>query len=136
MVEGVRVADQSDAQLVRDAYAAFIKGDMETFGKTVADGIATHFPGRNPLAGDRHSKAEFFEMLGQIAEQTLGTFRLEVRDIAGGDEHVVALVEFGGERNGKTLSGEGVQVWRVESGKIVEGLFLSNDVYATDEFWS
>jgi ketosteroid isomerase-like protein len=88
------------------------------------------------LAGDRHSKEEFFELLGEIAEQTSGTFRQEVRDVFGRDETVVGLIRFQAERNGKALSGDGVQVWRVEIGQAVEVVLLAYDPYALDEFWS
>ena len=119
--KGADVADQSNVQIVREVYDAFVKGDMETLGKLLADDIVWHVVGRNPVAGDRRSKEEVFQFFGQIAELSSGTFRLDVRAVFGGDETVVGLATFQAERDGKTLSGDAVQVWRVENGKVVDG---------------
>jgi ketosteroid isomerase-like protein len=75
-------------------------------------------------------------LLAQLAEQTSGTLRVEVRDVFGRDENVVALVTYHAERNGKTISDDAVHVWRVENGKAVEDVILVYDPYAADEFWS
>jgi ketosteroid isomerase-like protein len=133
---GHEVADQSNVQVVREAYDAFTKGEMETFGKLLADGITWRIPGRNPLAGVYHSKEDVFRFLRQVAESSSGTFRLEVRSVFGSDDTVVGLVTLQGERNGKTFVGDAAQVWRVEKGKAVEFVNLEYDPYATDEFWS
>jgi ketosteroid isomerase-like protein len=134
--KGAEVADQSNVQLVRDAYEAFGTGDMEAVGKAFAEDIVWRIPGRYPLAGVYHSKAGFFDLAGRLYEQTSGTFRQEVRDVFGRDETVVALLTLQAERNGKTFSGDAVQVWRVENGKAVEVVALNYDPYALDEFWS
>jgi ketosteroid isomerase-like protein len=128
--------DQSNVQVVRGVFDAFGKGDMEAVGNALADDIVWRWPGRHPLAGDRHSKGELFKLLGQLAEETSGTERVEIRDIAGGDENVIVLVTVQAERHGKTLTTDGVQVWRVENGKAVEVVDLSYDPYAMDDFFS
>jgi uncharacterized protein len=129
------MADQSNVQLIRDMYDAFLKGDMEAVGNVLADDIVVHLPGRHPLAGDRRSKEEFFVLLGQMAELT-SRLSAEVRDVVGGDEHVLGLITEQLERNGKTLSVDVVEVWKVENGKAVEVVTLACDPYALDEFWS
>jgi uncharacterized protein len=102
--KGADVADQQNVQLVRGVFDAFSKGDMNAVGKVLAGDIVWRWPGRHPLAGDRHSKEELFKLLGQVAEETSGTERVELRGIAGGDENVVVLVTVQAERNGKTLA--------------------------------
>jgi uncharacterized protein len=77
-----------------------------------------------------------FELFVQIAEQTGGTFRLDVQEVGGGNGFVTALVSFEAERNGKRISGDGVQVGRIEGGMVAEFWAFTNDTYATDEFWS
>jgi ketosteroid isomerase-like protein len=72
------MAESTNVQLIRDANDAFGKGDMQMLEKAFADDVVVHFTGRNPLAGDRHSRGEFFELLGQVAEQTSGTYRQEI----------------------------------------------------------
>jgi ketosteroid isomerase-like protein len=125
-----------NVDIVRKGYEAFIKGDMETARSVFANDVLYRVPGRSPHAGDYHGADEVFEFLGKVAELTSGTFRLEIRDIIGRDENVVALLTVSGERKGKKYSANGVDVWRVENGKAVEGITLSYDLYSADEFWS
>jgi ketosteroid isomerase-like protein len=134
--KGAEVTDQSNVQIIHDIYDAFVKGDMETLGQLFADDIVWRDPGRNPLAGVYHSKEEVFQFFGRVAELSSGTFRLEVRAVFGCDETVVGLATLQAERNGKTHSGDAVQVWKVKNGKAVEFVNLEYDPYAADEFWS
>jgi uncharacterized protein len=117
-------------------YEAFAKGDMAGVSKVSADDIVWRWPGRHPLARDGHSREQLFETLGQIAQETSGTFRIELRDVVGFDGRVVALLTVQAERNGRRLSVDGVHVFRVENGKAVEALYIYDDPYAVDEFFS
>jgi ketosteroid isomerase-like protein len=128
--------DRADVELIRNAYAAFTKGDMATVDRAFADDIQWHIGGRSPLAGDRKSKQEVFEFFGLLAERSSGTFALEVEDVLGGDRYVSVIVTEQGTRNGRALAGRHAHLWRVENGKAVEFWDASFDPYADDEFWS
>jgi len=128
--------DNPNVELIRNAYDAFIKGDLEIVSQAFADDIVWTVPGRSPLAGVRHSKQEVFEFFGLLADRSGGTFNVEVHDVVGGNEHVVALATEHGERNGKTLNVFSSHVWRVRNGKAAEFIGMSADPYASDEFWS
>jgi ketosteroid isomerase-like protein len=121
--------------LVRNGYEAFSKGDMQTVDQTFADDIQWHIPGRSQVAGDYKGKAEVFGFFGRLVDLTGGSFRLELHDVIGNDEHVVALVESHGEREGKTLNDRAVHVWHVKDGKATEFWGHSGDQYTDDEFW-
>jgi uncharacterized protein len=126
----------SNVELIRDAYEAFIKGDLETVDRAFADNVVFRVLGRNPLAGVRHTKQEVFGFFGELSERTGGTFQLEVHNVLGGDDQVVVLVTERGERNGKRLESPSAHVWRVEDGRAVEFVALYEDPYAGDDFWS
>jgi ketosteroid isomerase-like protein len=130
------MADHPNAELVRRGYAAFSRGDMDTINEIFADDIVWHIPGRSPLAGDYKGKNEVFGFFGQLAERSGGTFSLDVHDILGNDEHVVAMTHEQAERGGRSLDVHGVHVWHVRDGKAVEFWGLADDVYAEDDFWS
>lgn len=51
--KGTDTSDNSSVEVVRTAYEAFIKGDLETVGNALAEDIKWHLPGRNPLSGAR-----------------------------------------------------------------------------------
>ena len=77
-----------------------------------------------------------FALFGKVAEMTGGTFRLEVHDVVGNDEHVAVLAESHGEREGKSLHDRGVQIFHVQGGKATEFWGYAGDQYAVDQFWS
>ena len=123
-------------ELARRGYAAFASGDMGTLNELFADDIVWHVGGRSPLAGDYKGKDAVFGFFARTMEITNGTFRLEVHDILANDEHVVGLSTATGQRDGKSLHDNAVQVLHVNDGKVTESWLHPGDVYATDEFWS
>ena len=89
------------------------------------------------MAGQIHTKEEVFKWLGQLADETGGTLRIvEVRDIHGCGDNVVALARFEARRNGKSLAWDVAQIGRVVNGKAVEAQGLTYDQYALDELMS
>jgi ketosteroid isomerase-like protein len=130
------MAEHANVELVRDAYDAFVKGDMEAVGKAFADDIVVHDQGRSPFAGDYVSKDEVFRLFGRLAEMTAGTFHQEIDDIIGNDTKVVVLGTERAERNGRQMSSPSALVWRIEDGKIVEAWSYYTDQYTRDEFYN
>jgi ketosteroid isomerase-like protein len=92
--------------------------------------------GRSPFAGGYTGMAEVLGWLGRSAEVSGGTLRVELHDVIGNDDHVVALVNVRAEREGKTLDDNSVQVFHVKDGKVTEVWTHPADVYVEDEFWS
>jgi ketosteroid isomerase-like protein len=121
--------------LIRRGYEAFATGDMATLDGLFADDIVWHAPGRSQLAGTYRGKEEVFGTFQKVAELTGGTFKLEIHTILADDEHAVVLARSTGEREGKTLDDNAVQVFHVKDGKVTEQWLYPGDVYAADEFW-
>jgi uncharacterized protein len=121
--------------LIRKGYESFAVGDMAALSDLFADDIIWHAPGRNQLAGTLRGKEELFDYLKKFVELTGGTFKLEIHTVLADDEHVVVLARATGEREGRTLDDNGVQVFHVKNGKITEQWLYPGDVYAGDEFW-
>jgi ketosteroid isomerase-like protein len=122
-------------ELIRKGYESFAVGDMAALSELLADDIIWHTPGRNQLAGTLHGKEELFDYLKKFVELTGGTFKLEIHTVLADDEHVVVLARATGEREGRTLDDNGVQVFHAKNGKITEQWLYPGDVYAGDEFW-
>lgn len=123
--------------LVREAFAAFGRGDIEALQRQyLAPDICWHFPGRSALAGDHEGVARVAEMLGRPSELSGGTHRIELHDVIGNDEHVVALHTTRAERAGRQLEVNAVHVFHVRDGKVTEAWTHHGDLYSVDEFWS
>ena len=121
--------------LVRKGYGAFASADMATLDELFADDIVWHSPGRNRLSGDFVGKEAVFGQFAQVAELTGGTFSLEIHDVLANDTHAVALIRAKGERQGRRLDDDSVQVFHIANGKVTEQWLQPGDAYASDEFW-
>jgi uncharacterized protein len=78
--------------LVRQAYEAQARGDVETYIGLLSDDFVLHLSGHSRIAGDYRGKDEIWLHLREIAELSSGTFQTEVHDVLADDEHVVGLV--------------------------------------------
>jgi ketosteroid isomerase-like protein len=122
-------------ELVRRGYEAFGAGDMATLNELFADDIVWHAPGRNQLAGTYRGKDEVFGTFKKVAELSGGTFKLDIHAILADDEHAVVLARATGEREGRTLDDNSVQVFHIKDGKVTEQWLHPGDAHASDEFW-
>jgi ketosteroid isomerase-like protein len=124
-------------ELVREGFAAFGRGDVDALQhKFFAEGVRYHVPGRSALGGDYEGVAQVLEWLGRQFELSAGTIRAEVHDVVANDEHAVALFTVRGERAGKQVEDNSVQVFHFRDGKVSEVWSHPADLYAMDEFWS
>ena len=123
--------------LVREAYAAFGRGDMDALRKQYfTDDVRYHVAGRSPLAGDYEGTEQVLQFFARVFEVTGGTFSFELHDVLANDEHAVALVSTRAERAGKELTDNLVQISHLRNGKASEVWTQSADQYASDEFYS
>jgi ketosteroid isomerase-like protein len=126
-----------DVAVVRRGYEAFNTGDMETLTEVFDERASWHTPGRGSLAGDHVGRDATFAYFGQLAGQTRGTFRAELRYLAGDDDgHVLALHHNSGDRDGKHLDVECCLVLELKDGRVIDGREHFGELYAWDDFWS
>jgi ketosteroid isomerase-like protein len=131
------MADHPNAELVRRGLRAFADQDMRAVGELFADDIVWHVPGDSPLSGDYKGKEEVFGFFAKLGELSGGSFRLDVHDVIGNDEHVVALVTASGSRpDGRSLEMRLAQTFHIRNGKVVEFWGLAEDQAAGDAFWA
>jgi hypothetical protein len=129
------MAEHPDAELLRQGYDAFSRGDLETVGALFDDAIEWHVTG-GPLVGTYKGTQQVFGFFGQLFERSGGTFRLEIHDMLANDEHVVVLLRERAEREGRVLDANAVHVWHIRERKAAEFWGIPADVDAFDRFWS
>ena len=123
--------------LVREAYAAFGRGDMDALrDKFFTQDVRYYVTDRSPLAGDYEGVDQVLQFFARIFEMSGGTFSFELHDVLANDEHAVALVTVRAERAGKQLNDNMVQISHLRDGKAYEVWNPATDQYAQDEFWS
>ena len=123
-----------------DIAKAYIKAvqtnDQATLGGIISPDVIWHQPGKNRFSGTHRGMAAVGPMLGAMMEVSKGTFAITRADhyMANGD-WVAITNEFAGEANGIKLKQPGVDLIRIEGGKIVEVKLFSSDQKQEDAFW-
>ncbi|HXX47849.1 MAG TPA: nuclear transport factor 2 family protein [Myxococcota bacterium] len=126
----------ANGELIRDAYAAFARGDVQGALSRFADDIVWHVPGRGPLSRDYRGPDEVLGFFGHFMELSNGTFRLEVDDVLAQGERVVVLCTESARRGGRSWSSPQVHVWTVKDGKATSFREYCGAEQDEDEFWA
>ena len=121
--------------LLRMAYDAQARGDMDAYIDLLSDDVVLHIPGRSRIAGEYRGKEAVRRHFAEVAALSGGTFRTQVHDVLAGDDHVVGLVNAEADREGETAAVPRVHVWHVRDGKLAEVWVHPADQYVYDSFW-
>lgn len=131
------MSDHPNATRIRDLFAAFRGGDLETVRAVIPEHAVWHFPGRRgQLAGTHRGRDAIFGFLLNVRALTDNTFHLDLIDVVANDAHAVVLFDGRAERNGRTLDNPTCLRIRMEQGQAVEVWEFVWDLFAVDEFWS
>jgi len=133
---GGAVTEHPNVELTRQGYEAFAKGDLATLSEMMADGVTWHVLGAGSLTGTYRGREEVFGFFGRLAEETGGTFRLDVHDVLANDEHAVALCTLSASRGEKSIEVPVANVSHMRDGKITEFWSSTTDPQATIDFWT
>ena len=126
-----------NAAIMRRAYEAFNRGDMDTLIDLFDESVVWHLPGRSSMADDYQGREAILAYFGQLGQETEGTFRAQLeRLLADDDDRVVGIQRSTADRNGKHLDVGNCIVFQLKDGRIIDGREHFHDLYAWDEFWS
>jgi hypothetical protein len=126
----------SNVQIVRNAYEAFLSGDMATMGELMSDDIVWHAPGNNALSGTYSGKENVFGFFAKIAEMTDGPMQMDIHDVLANDDHAVTLLTATVSRGGNSVDLRAVHIVHVADGQLTEFWNFQEDQAATDAFWA
>jgi uncharacterized protein len=127
---------RSNTEILRDGYDAFARGDIPAVLDTFAEDITWHVPGRSPLSGDYRGHEEVVGFFTTAMELSGGTLRVELEELVGDGERIVALTTVSAERHGQAWSSPEIHVWHMRNGQTVEFREFQGDQGAEDDFWS
>ncbi len=129
------MAEHANTESLRQGYAAFQAGDMDKLRSLFADDITWHLPGHNHLSGAHHGVDKVLELFMLNFTETDGTFKVELHDALGNDEHAVALATVSGQREGKSLNDRYAHVVHFRDGKVSESWIFGENQDLIDR-WS
>ena len=130
------MAEHPNAALVRKGYEAFAERDMATLRDIFSQEIVWRQSGTSPVSGEHRGRDAALAFLGRLVELSGATIQVELHDLLGNDEHMVALSRETGNRQGKELNVLTAQVYHVRDGKITEAWSVMQDQRHYDDFWS
>ena len=114
--------EAENIQVVKDAYAAFGRGDVQGILDKLDDGIvwqAVYGAGPHvPTAGTRYGKAQVAEFFRQVAEHEIFSL-FEPRNFVASGDKVVALGHYTATtRAGKMVDSDFAMVFTLSNGKV------------------
>ncbi len=122
---------------VKAYFTSLAEGDFAKLGSLLSDDIVWHQPGQGALSKTYRGKSEVFALFGRFMEISKGSFKIDqVYSIMANDEWVAATLHFSAKKAGNVISMNGVDLMRVENGKIKEVFLFSSDQNAEDAFWN
>lgn len=127
------MTDHPNAAIARTAIEAFSRGDMAAMLELVDETVIWHAPGTNRFSGKFEGKAAVIDRFTRMAEAGVVT-ALEIHDVVGNDEHVVALVNATvTSADGRSYQTPQVQAMHIRDGRCVEFWGMNQDQAAMDE---
>jgi ketosteroid isomerase-like protein len=116
------MSEQDNVRLIKEQYAAFQRGDLQSVLDTMTDDIEWITPGPQaflPLAGNRRGREEvtqFFSILSDTNEYSL----FEPLEFIAQGDRVVVLVKAQGtvKATGYSIEAEMVHLFTVRDGKV------------------
>ena len=128
---------QSNAvEVVNLYFSSLANGDLQKLGSLLADDIVWNQPGQGELSGNYRGKGEVFALFGKFMELSNGSFKIDrVDSIMANGEWVAATLHFSAKSKKGEISMNGIDLMRVEDGKIREVRLFSDNQRDEDAFW-
>lgn len=118
-------------------FTALQAGDMGGLDALLADDLVWHQPGKNPFSGRREGKEAVYQMIGGMMTASRGSFAItQATNFASNGGLVAVTIEFSAQAPSGEMKMRGVDLLRIEQGRIKEVWLFSSDQTAEDSFWT
>jgi uncharacterized protein len=125
--------EHPNVALVRQRYDAFKSGDTARMDELLSDDVVWHVGGKSKLSGTYRGKTEVMNLFAKQAQIFGESPRVDVHDIVGNDEHVIAIGTASvDDPDGGTVEWQYANVFHVEGGKAKEVWGLADETSESD----
>ena len=122
-----------NAQRIRDAYDALLRGDLGPLDDLLAEDVEWHEAGRNQLSGVHRGRDAVRRVVQRLGELTEGTLRLDIRTVLADDTHGVVVLRLSARRGDRSIDDVlEMHVHRFADGRVTEWHQAFEDQYAVD----
>ncbi|MEU8567023.1 nuclear transport factor 2 family protein [Streptomyces pathocidini] len=131
------MAEHPDCALVRRGYEAFAQGDLDTLATLFTADVTHHVPGESLIAGHHKGREAVLQLYRRMAEETRGTFRIELqRVMADGRGHVISVHKAYGDRRDRGIEMMNGIFFTIVGGKVSDLDECVKDIDVMNEFWA
>ena len=120
---------------VREAYAAFGRGDLDGYLRSCTEEFAFNVPGDGGIAGTYVGKGGMYDLAGKAMSITGGTFHEEVEEVLANDRYAVVLARHRFTRDGSQKDYRTAHVYEISDGKLVRCFEQPRDPAAFEDAW-
>jgi ketosteroid isomerase-like protein len=120
---------------IREAYAAFGRGDVDGYLRPCTADFTFQVPGRGGISGVYIGKPGLYELAGKAMEITGGTFQEEVEDVLANDRHAVVLARHCFTQGGIAKEYRTAHIYEIRDGKLAYCFEQPRDSACFHEAW-
>jgi len=111
-------------------------GDTDTLFSLFAQDVKWHQPGNHKFSGIKNGVDEVDGMIGKMMQDAEGSLLIKQNGELMENGKLVAMpVRFSASRGTQRMNMEGIDLFKVEEGKITEVWLFSEDQPKEDDFW-
>jgi ketosteroid isomerase-like protein len=124
-------------ETVRQGYAAFASGDMETLMTLYNDDAVHIVPGSSRVSGSHKGKDSILGLYGSLFELSNGTLRIQLDHVlSDGGNRVVSIHTSSLEKDGETFTQTEALLFTLVDGKVAEIVDFFADIALNDRLFS
>jgi len=131
------MSEQSNTELIRNLYAAFARGDVQTILDHCTDDVewTLEAPDVVPFAGQRRGRAEVLKFFEALAT-TQNNNKLSIEVFVAQDDHVATLGRYSGTINatGKSFDSPVAHFFTIRDGRVARFVDLGDTAAMVDSY--
>lgn len=120
---------------IREAYAAFGRGDVDGYLAPCASDFTFNVAGRGGICGVWAGQKGLRELAAKAMAISGGTFNEEVEDVLANDRHAVVLARHCFMRDGSPKDYHTAHIYEIEHGKLARCFEQPRDPAAFHDAW-
>ncbi|HEX9311649.1 MAG TPA: nuclear transport factor 2 family protein [Actinomycetota bacterium] len=124
--------EHPNVRTVREGFEALDRGDMNWMTEHMSDDIVWHVGGKSKVAGEYRGKEAVMNLFARQS-QMLGASKIDLHDVVGNDQHVIAIGRASvDDPGGGTVSWLYANVFHIENGITKEVWGLADETSESD----
>ena len=120
---------------IREAYAAFGRGDVDGYLRPCTEDFEFHVPRSGGIAGIFVGKDGLCDLARKAMQITGGTFHEEVEDVLANEQHAVVLARHRFVRGNSSRDYRTAHVYEIRDGKLAKCFEQPRDPASFDAAW-